>query len=43
VRAGGAGSVGSISGRERRIMSPMSAGYGFGSDCGGVVGDQVPS
>jgi len=43
MRAGGAGSVGSISGRGKRTAAPMSAGYGCGSDCGGAVGDHAPS
>jgi len=43
VRAGGAGYVGSISGRRKRTAAPMSAGYGCGSGCGGAVGDHAPS
>jgi len=43
VRAGGAGSVGSISIRRKRTVAPMSAGYGCGSSCGGAVGDHTSS
>jgi len=43
VRAGGAGSVGSFSVRGKSTAAPMSAGYGCGSDCGGAVGDLMPS
>jgi len=43
VRAGGAGSVGSISVRGKRTVAPMSAGYGCGSDCGDAVVDHTSS
>ena len=43
VRAGGAGSVGSIWARGKRTVAPMSAGYGCGSDCCGDVGDHTLS
>jgi len=43
VRAGVAGSVGSMSVLGKRTVAPMSAGYGCGSDCGGTVGDHTSS
>jgi len=43
TRAGGAGSVGSISGRGKRTATPMTAGYGIGTYCGGAACDRAPS
>jgi len=43
TRAGGAGSVGPISGRGKRTATPMTASYDCGSDRGGAAGDHAPS